>query len=393
MGDQYKKLGVSADMKGRAFEGFTDGLYKYAFSKIHPTPGMPGYGYIHHPDGGGSKPVQNYLNWKVTGDINCFRGVAQDTLAMSIGDIFAGGIPEWVSFIDYIAINRFPFEKGDIEKHQVLEIIADEWQENLEMLRNYGIIIDLDDGETADLPDQLRTMDVSGTLFAMFNLKNVLTGERAKVGDSILGISSGGQSVYEKQPAGDIMCNGLTLARHKTMKPEYGEMYPEIRDPENEYTGRFSPTDVPEGFMRSVGEELTAPTRLYAPVFKGLLENFGEAVHGIVFNTGGGQTKCLRLGNGIRYVKDNLPEPPEIFKLVQKEGKVTTWREMHKDFNLGVGADIVADPAAADEMRGYINEEFEIDSDVTGECRRAVGENKLRIETPYGNFNFRPKKE
>ncbi len=392
MGSKYEGLDVSADMKGRAFEGFTDGLYKYAFSKIHPVPGMPGYGYIHHPDGAGSKPVQNYLNWKITGDLNCFRGIAQDTLAMSLGDVFAGGIPEWISFSDYIAINKHPFTKEGMEKHDVLEIIANEWQENMELLRSYGINIDLVDGETADLPDQLRTLDVSGTLFALFNLKNVLTGERVKSGDSILGLSSGGQANYEKQPAGDLMANGLTLARHTTMKPEYGEMYPEIRDPENEYTGSFTPTDIPEGFTRSVGEELTAPTRLYAPIFKGLLETFGKDMHGIVFNTGGGQTKCLRLGKGIKYVKNNLPEAPEIFKLIQKEGNVS-WREMHKDFNMGIGADIVSDPVAANEMKSYVHEEFDIDSAVTGECRKAVGDNKLRIETRHGNFNFRPKKE
>lgn len=55
-------------------------------------------------------------------------------------------------------------------------------------------------------------------------------------------------------------------------------------------------------------------------MFKRVVEMFGSAVHGIVFNTGGGHTKCLRVGKGIRYVKDNMPGPGRIFKLIQKEG-------------------------------------------------------------------------
>jgi phosphoribosylformylglycinamidine cyclo-ligase len=392
MKSKYEARGVSADMKGRSFEIFSDELYPYAFSKIHYVPGMPEFGYIHHPDGAGSKPVQNYLNWKETGDLNCFRGVAQDALSMSLGDVFAAGIPEWCSFVDIIDYNRFPFEMGGVEKNQVMDIFAKEWYQNLELLRDYGINIKLSDGETADLPDQTRTLNVAGAMFAWFKLDNVLTGEDVKSGDLILGVSSGGQAVYETRPAGVIMANGLTLARGETMKPEYGEKYPETRDPHNDFTGRFSPTDIPQGFTRSIGKELTAPTRLYAPVFKGILEKFGNHVHGIVFNTGGGQTKCLRLGKGIRYVKDNLPEPPEIFKLVKKESG-ESWRNMHKNFNLGVGADIVGDAGAVREMPSYLKEEFNIESDRTGECRRAIGENKLRIESRYGNFDFRPKKE
>ncbi len=62
----------------------------------------------------------------------------------------------------------------------------------------------------------------------------------------------------------------------------------------------------------------------------------------MVHNTGGGQTKCLRLGRSIRYVKDNLPEPDPIFRLIQGEAKVG-WREMYQDFNMGIGFEFIVD--------------------------------------------------
>ena len=62
---------------------------------------------------------------------------------------------------------------------------------------------------------------------------------------------------------------------------------------------------------------------------------------------------------------------------------------MHKGFNLGVGADIFVDHGAASEVVDFTNKEFDIDAWRTGECRQTREGNKLRIESMYGNFNFR----
>ncbi len=380
---RYDALGVDVRKKGiEAFGDNVKGLYRHSFCDIHPDPDMLGYGFVHHCDGAGSKPVQNYLNWKVTGKIGAFRGVAQDTLGMNIGDAFAVGVPTSGSFVDYVAINKF-----HVPKDEVLNILAKEWEALFGMLGNYGINIKFAGGETADLPDQLKTIDVSGAIHARYKLDAVITGEDIMPGDAIIGIASGGQAVYEDKPAGPIMSNGLTLARHCLMLGEFAERYPEISEPGKEYTGPFSPTDCVQGIEGTIGEELTRPTRIYAPVFRGVVERFGNAVHGIVFNTGGGHTKCLRVGNGIRYVKDRLPEPPMIFRLVECYGKVPA-REMYTDFNMGVGAELYVDNAAASEVSAFVQETFNIDAPAIGTCKSAVGSNKVRLETPFGEFVY-----
>ncbi len=380
---RYKKLGVDVHKEGiEAFKNTVSGIYEHSFCDIHPDPEMPGYGFVHHSDGAGSKPVQNYLNWKLTGDINSFRGIAQDTLAMNIGDAFCVGVPTSGSFVDYVAINGLR-----VPKEEVLSILAEEWTELFEMLEKYDIDIKFAGGETADLPDQLKTFDVSGAIHARYKLDKMITGDKIKPGDKIIGIESGGVAPYEKQPSGAIMCNGLTLARHCLMKKEFGHDYPEILEPGKDYYGPFSPTDVLDFTdITTIGEEITRPTRIFAPILKDTIEEFGDAIHGIVFNTGGGHTKCLRVGKDIRYVKDNLPEPPGIFHLIQKHGNVP-WREMYVDFNMGVGVEMYVDSGSASEIIDFVEGKFDLDTRRIGECRKARGKNKLRIETPTGNFN------
>jgi phosphoribosylformylglycinamidine cyclo-ligase len=282
-----------------------------------------------------------------------------------------------------VAINRFKVPKED-----VLKILAEEWKGQFDMLKNHGISINFSGGETADLPDQLRTLDVSGDIYATYKLDSVITGEDIKPGDAIVGLSSGGQAKYEKKPSGSIMSNGLTLARHCLMKPEFGVKYPEIREPKKKYTGKYAPTDRIPGIEGTIGEELTRPTRVFAPAQKGVIEKFGKGIRGIVFNTGGGNTKCLRVGERIRYIKDNLPDPPAIFKLIQNHGDVS-WKEMYKDFNMGNGLELFVDKSISEEVPKFIRREFGIESSVIGECRRAIGQNYVRLETENGNFNYK----
>jgi len=382
-GSKYGKLGIDVHKKGiEAFRGVTSGLYKHSFCDIHQDTDNRDYGFVHHSDGAGSKPVQNYLNWKETGDVNAFRGIAQDTLAMNIGDAFCVGVPVSGSFVDYVAINGLK-----VPKKEVLQILAEDWSQLFRTLDRHGINIKFAGGETADLPDQTRTLDVSGAIHARYKLDSVITGKEIKPGDSIIGLASGGRASYEKKQAGPIMSNGLTLARHCLMKREFGEKYPEILHPGNSYSGPFSPTDEVEGIEGTIGEEITRPTRIFAPVFKSVIEKFGESVHGIVFNTGGGHTKCRRVGEGIKYVKDRLPEVPQIFRLIQEHGKVP-WKEMYEDFNMGIGAELYVYDGLAEEVPDFVNKEFHIETSVIGICERTRGINKVRLETKHGNFNY-----
>jgi len=326
---RYGALGVDVKKRGvEAFRGVVDNLFPRAFCVVQQDPGDPGVGLVSHTDSAGSKPVQSYLHWRETGDASWFRGLAQHGLRV----LFSGG-------------------------------------------------------ETADLPDQMRTLDVSGSIFGRVDLDRVVTGEKIAPGDLIIGLRSGGRTSYEGGLNSGIMCNGLTLARSCLMKADYLERYPELsHSRRGRFTGRFGFDDYVDDLGMTVGEGLLSPTRVFAPVAAAVLERVGAAVHGMVHNTGGGQTKCLSLGGGVRYVKDSLPEPDPIFRLIQREAEVG-WREMYEDFNMGVGFEFIVEPEAAEEVVG-VAEGFGIGVQVIGRCERSLGENRLVIESSHGKFSY-----
>jgi phosphoribosylformylglycinamidine cyclo-ligase len=242
-------------------------------------------------------------------------------------------------------------------------------------------------GETADLPDLLRTLDVCVTLYGRVELSRVVTGDAVKSGDVIIGLRSGGPCRFEKGQNSGIMSNGHTLARTCLLSAKYLEKYPEISHPSRgRYTGRFKLGDEPNGLGSSVGEALLSPTRLFAPVAAAVLRKVDEGVHGMVHNTGGGQTKCLRVGHGVKYVKDSLPEPDPIFHLIQREAGVE-WREMYQDFNMGVGFEFIVDPGSAEEVR-RVADGFGLGAHVIGRCEKGAGDNTLKIHSRFGGFLY-----
>jgi phosphoribosylformylglycinamidine cyclo-ligase len=138
----------------------------------------------------------------------------------------------------------------------------------------------------------------------------------------------------------------------------------------------------------TVGEALTSPTRIFAPISYAVLEKVGSAVHGMVHNTGGGQTKCLSLGRNVRYVKDSLVEPDPIFGLLQREARVD-WKEMYEDFNMGVGFEFIVDPEAVEDVVRTA-EGFGVGVQVVGRCERGDQGNSLVIESEHGKFSYTP---
>ncbi|GAH30397.1 unnamed protein product, partial [marine sediment metagenome] len=85
------------------------------------------------------------------------------------------------------------------------------------------------------------------------------------------------------------------------------------------------------------------------PVLIEIFKNYRKKIHGIIHNTGGGQTKCLNFGKKINYVKDNLFEIPPIFKIIQDSSK-THWKEMFQVFNMGHRMELMTDESTAEEI-------------------------------------------
>lgn len=379
---KYQSLGVDVRKKGvEAFSRVVDNLFPGAFCVVQRDPGDPTMGLVSHADSAGSKPIQAYLHWRETEDPFWFKGLAQDVVSMNLDDILCVAA-EPISFIDYIAFNTLL-----IDRLELLSALAEGFSDCLRMLSEQGLKVLFAGGETADLPDQMRTLDVSGSIFGRVSLEKVVTGEKIIPGDLIIGLRSGGEVRYEKGVNSGIMCNGLTLARSSLMNSGYLESYPELAHPGRiRFTGRYRFDEYVDELQMTVGEALLSPTRIFAPVAAAVLKKIEYDVHGMVHNTGGGQTKCLRLGKGIHYLKNAVPEADPIFRLIQREANVE-WKEMYQDFNMGIGFEFIVEPAVAEEVI-TVAEGFRLDAAVIGRCERGPSGNTLVINSDYGKFTY-----
>lgn len=381
MSTKYKEVGVDAQKEGiEVFESTINNLFPQAFCTVSKDPDYEERGMVLHTDGAGSKPVQNYLLWKETGDLDWFKTIGQDVLAMNIDDLMCIGAQP-LAFVDYIALNKRLFPKK-----KVLSELNSGFRETLDLMEKYGLDISFLGGETADLPDQLKTLDVSGTVYGRVKLSEAITGENVESGNEIIGLRSGGQVEYEEEKNSGIMCNGITLARHSLMKEDYGKKYPEIKGPEKGYYGKFGCEVYNSEIGMKVGEAITSPTRIFAPILNEILEKFSEQVNGIVHNTGGGQTKSLGLGENIHYLKEDPIEPDPIFKLIQKESG-EEWRAMYEDYNVGTGIEIIAEEGYGEEILN-IAKGFDLEGKVIGTCEKNDGGNKVTIDSQFGKFTY-----
>ena len=378
---RYEELGVDVKKKGiESFKQVIDNLYPDAFCVIQRDPAYPDTGLVVHTDSAGSKPIQAYIGYKESGDASWFSGLAQDALAMNINDLVCVGADP-VSFVDYVAFNTLL-----IDRVEMLAALSDGFGHCLQVLAEEENPVLFAGGETADLPDLLRTLDVCVTMFGRVPLSKVVSGDAIKPGDKIIGVRSGGKIRYEKDVNSGIMSNGHTLARSCLMKSDYVKRYPEVSHPaRGRYTGRYEFSDYVDLLGSTVGEALLCPTRLFSPIALKVLERHGAGVHGMVHNTGGGNTKCLRLGKGIRYVK-NMPNHDPIFELIQSESGVE-WREMYQDFNMGVGFEFIVDPSIAEDILSLV-EGYGVGASIIGECVESKAENTLLINSEYGTFKY-----
>lgn len=386
MNSEYAKLGV--DVQKRGVESFTrilDNAFPHAFCVVTTHKFFPNQGLVLHTDSVGTKPIQSYVNWKESDDLDSFKGLAQDVIAMNLDDVVCVGASP-ISFVDYVALNPFTIPKEDL-----LKTLSRGFAECLSLLRRNGVDLQFAGGETAELADLIRLIDLSGTALGLVELDDVVSGEAISEGNVIIGLRSGGKTKLEKTVNSGIMCNGITLARHALLKRGYSEKYPETRDLHAApYKGHFRPDQYLDELEMTVGEAITSPTRLFTPVILKVLEEHGSHVKGLLHNTGGGQTKCLRIGKNIHYVKTLMKVDP-IFSLIQ-EASDEDWRTMLENYNMGTGFEIIVDAEAAEDVLS-IPERFGLEAKVIGRCEKSKGENRLTILSPWGKFRYPQKSE
>ena len=382
----YTERGVSAQKEEvhQAIKKLDKGLYEFAFCKMYPDfiGGDEHFINIMHADGAGTKSILAYLYWKETGDINVWKGIAQDAVAMNLDDLLCVGVYDNLLFSSTIDRNK------TLIPGEVLEQVINGTQEFFDALKKFGVNIHYLGGETADVGDVVRTIAVNGTMMARWKKDKIITNEKIKAGDVIVGFASDGQATYENEYNSGIGSNGLTSARHDILNKFYAENFPETFEPslKNEvvYIGKNKLTDPIQlqttnyKLQTNIGKLILSPTRTYAPLMKALLEEHFNDIHGVIHCSGGGQTKCMKyLPQSLRIIKDNLFEPPLIFQLVQQNSGADD-KEMYQVFNMGHRLEIFTNESSAQKMID-VAQQFNINAKVVGRAE-ASGKKELILK-------------
>jgi phosphoribosylformylglycinamidine cyclo-ligase len=386
----YSKRGVSAQKEEvhAAVEKLDMGLYPNAFCKIYPDflGGDEQWVNIMHADGAGTKSILAYLYWKETGDINVWRGIAQDAIAMNLDDLLCVGVYDNILFSSTIDRNK------KIIPGEVLRAVIEGTQEFFDLLKTFGVNIQYLGGETADVGDVVRTIAVNGTMTARWRKDKIITNDKIKAGNVIVGFASDGKATYEGEYNSGLGSNGLTSARHDVLSKYYAETYPETFEPALSpavvYIGKQKMEDelLVEDLKLTTGKLLLSPTRTYAPLMKLLLEEQFENISGVIHCSGGGQTKCMKyLPRSLKIIKDNLFDPPYIFKVIQENSGADD-KEMYQVFNMGHRLEIFTNEGAALKMI-EVAKGFNIEAKIVGRVEASdTKELQLKVNGKWVNY-------
>jgi phosphoribosylformylglycinamidine cyclo-ligase len=386
---QYKELGIDA-LKGevkKAFGEVIDNEFRSAFCNIIRDPWTPGFVLTQHGDGDGSKFLQRLLHYFETRDPEVLRGAVDDALSMNTGDAASSGF-----VTDYIVNDFININAANAPKPVVMREFARRFGELKKFYAEHGIRIFFLGGETADLPDQVKSVVFDITVYSRLAENRLITGN-VTAGDVIFGMASDGKAMWEPRLNSGIMSNGLTMARLKLMSKAYNNRYPALIREDKPFEGRFRVGDKPAilGGM-TVSEAILSPTRQWAVVIKKIIDELVDRdslnlLHGIAMNTGGGAYKIANVGTHIRYRKE-MPTPSPIFHLIQSESG-ELWKNMFESFNCGVGIDIVGSPEGniLQEVLESVSDWSNIELFELGGCFASdKAENEVELITPYGNF-------
>lgn len=387
--ERYDLRGVSASKEDvhNAIKNVDKGLYPKAFCKIIPDilGGNPEWCNIMHADGAGTKSSLAYMYWRETGDLDVWKGIAQDALIMNIDDLLCVGATDNILLSSTIGRNR------RLVPGEVIAAIINGTEELLAELRSQGVGIYSTGGETADVGDLVRTIIVDSTVTCRMPRAHVVNNANIKAGDVIVGLASYGQAAYETQYNGGMGSNGLTSARHDVFAKVYAERYPESCDNgmprELVYSGTKLLTDPVEGSPLDAGRLVLSPTRTYAPVIAAILKEMRSDIHGMVHCSGGAQTKILHFVTDKHVIKDNLFDVPPLFALIAEQSG-TDAREMYKVFNMGHRMEIYLAPEHAAKVI-ELSRSFGIPAQIVGRVEdNADDGNRLTIVTPAGTYEY-----
>ncbi len=235
--------------------------------------------------------------------------VGIDLVAMCADDVVCTGA-EPLFFLDYLAVGRVVPERVA----SIVEGVA-------EGCRLAGCA--LLGGETAEHPGTMAedAFDLAGFCVGAVAERDLLGPDKVRPGDALVGLASSGPH-----------SNGYSLVRKAILDD-----------------ASYPLDGVPEGFARTLGEELLEPCAIYAPLVLALARE--GLVHAAAHITGGGFAenvpRALPEGLGAEMHRGTWSEPP-IFELLRRASGASD-EEMFATFNMGVGMVLVVPGDRADE--------------------------------------------
>jgi phosphoribosylformylglycinamidine cyclo-ligase len=298
LGTTYSEAGVNIEEEGRAIEALISEIKKSRLIKKGGVgENLTDIGHFSalvrinksqalavNSDGVGTKIIIAILMEK-------YDTIGIDLFAMNANDLICVGA-EPLTLVDYIAMDKpNPVITKEIGKG---------------LLKGANLTnASISGGELATLPDMVKGFDLAGMMVGIVDINRSITGEKIMPGDIVVGLQSSG-----------IHSNGLTLAR-KILLKKY-----DIKSKVN-------------GIV--IGDELLQPTKIYVQEVMETLKKVD--IKGMVNITGGGFENLKRVTK-FGYRITHLPKVPEIFDIIQREGKVTD-HEMYRTYNMGIGFCII----------------------------------------------------
>jgi len=236
-----------------------------------------------------------------------------DAVAMCVNDIVVQGA-EPIYFLDYIACGKA--EPMKIEA--IVKGISDGCEQ-----AGCALV----GGETAEMPGMYseEEYDLAGFAVGACEKSKVISGEKIKAGDVLIGLASSG-----------IHSNGYSLVR---------KLFFEIAN--------MKLTDHVDELGCTLGEELLRPTKIYVKSILSALNKFD--IKGMAHITGGGFIenipRMLPEGLGAELAEKNWDVLP-VFQLMESIGNLDRM-EMYNIFNMGTGMVIALDKDEADAAIEY----------------------------------------
>lgn len=237
--------------------------------------------------------------------------IGRDLVNHCVNDIFTCGAKP-LFFLDYYATAKLDVDIAT----DVLTGLANGCKD---------LEVSLIGGETAEMPSVYHegVYDLAGTIVGVVDRPKLISGEKIREGDFLVGLPSNG-----------LHTNGYSLARKVFID-----------------NGKLTPETKLDGLESDLADALLKPHTCYYPIIKQWLER-ELPINGMAHITGGGIE-----GNTNRIIPEGLVaqvdyaswEWPSLFRHIQEMGNVPD-EDMKKTFNLGIGWVFALSPSRAKDL-------------------------------------------